>query len=185
MALALGVLVGVLTSVLQAWLDVPWLALVNAASPWLTTAFIAGALQRRLRTALWSGLGATVLEVVAYYGTAELRGFGVSAAHLALWSACAVVGGPVFGTAGHLWRRAAPAGLGAALLVAAWATEAVVVYGVRLGYSSSAVLFGVVATGLLLGLGQHQRQWVAVLTWSVPAAVVGAVGQGFLVLLTG
>ncbi len=116
-ALVLGVVIGVLTSVLQGRLDFPWLALVNAASPWLTTAFVAGALQPRLRTALWAGLGATMLQVVAYYATADLRGFGVSARYLTLWSACAVAGGPVFGVAGHLWRRAAPAGLGAALLV--------------------------------------------------------------------
>ena len=132
-ALGLGVGVGVGTSLLQAHLDFPWLALVNAASPWLTTAFVAGALQPRLGRALWVGLAATVLEVAAYYLTAELRGFGVSASYLTLWTLCAVVGGPLFGAAGHLWRRAAPAGLGAALLVAAWASEAVVVYGLRLG----------------------------------------------------
>jgi hypothetical protein len=43
--------VRVLTSLLQKYLDLPWLALVNAASPWLTTAFVAGALQSRLATA--------------------------------------------------------------------------------------------------------------------------------------
>ena len=184
-ALVLGVVIGVLTSVLQGRLDFPWLALVNAASPWLTTAFVAGALQPRLRTALWAGLGATMLQVVAYYATADLRGFGVSARYLTLWSACAVAGGPVFGVAGHLWRRAAPAGLGAALLVAAWASEAVLVYAVRLGYTSSAVLFGGVAALLALGLAQHRGQWVGVARWSVPAVMAGAAGQALLVLVTG
>lgn len=65
LALALGIAAGVLTSLLQKYLDYPWLALVNAASPWLTTAFVAGALQSRLPTAVVMGISATVLQVVA------------------------------------------------------------------------------------------------------------------------
>ncbi len=182
-ALALGVAVGVLTSLLQAYLDYPWLAFVNAASPWLTTAFVAGALQPGLRTAILVGVAATTLEVVAYYVTADLRGFGVSMTYVALWSACALVGGPLFGTAGHVWWRAAPAGLGAALLVAAYASEAVVVYLVRLGYGSSAWLFGAVAVLLAVGLGRHRRQYAGLARWLLPALAAGTAGHVVLGLL--
>ncbi len=183
LALVLGVAVGVLTSLLQAHLDYPWLALVNAASPWLTTAFVAGALQARLPTAMLVGVAATTLQVVAYYVTSDVRGFGVSMSYVMLWSACAVVGGPVFGAAGHVWRRAAPAGLGAALLVAAYASEAVVLYHFQLGYTSAAWLFGVIALLLALGLGRHRSQYPALARWVLPTFIAGVAGHAALGLV--
>ncbi|MGY2065550.1 DUF6518 family protein [Blastococcus sp. SYSU DS0619] len=183
LALALGVAVGVLTSLLQEHWDYPWLALVNAASPWLTTAFVAGALQSRLSTAVLVGVAATTLEVVAYYVTADLRGFGVSMTYVVLWSLCAFVGGPIFGAAGYVWWRAAPAGLGAALLVAAYASEAVVVYQFRLGYSSSVWLFGAIALLLAVGLGWHRRQYPALARWLLPAFIAGVAGHAALGLV--
>ena len=183
LALALGAAVGVLTSLLQKYLDYPWLALVNAASPWLTTAFVAGALQSRLSTAVVVGVAATMLQVVAYYVTADLRGFGVSMTYVILWSVCAVVGGPTFGAAAHVWWRVAPAGLGAALLVAAYASEAVVAYHFRLGYSATAWLFGAIALLLAVGLGWHRRQYAALARWLVPSFVAGAVGHAALGLV--
>ena len=183
LALALGVAVGVLTSLLQAHLEFPWLALVNAASPWLTTAFVAGALQSRLPTAMLVGAAATALEVVAYYVTADLRGFGVSTTYVLLWSMCAVVGGPIFGAAGHVWRHAAPAGVGAALLVAAYASEAVVVYHFRLGYSSAAWLFGTIALLLAVGLCWHRSQYPALARWLLPALIAGVAGHAALGLV--
>ncbi len=183
LALALGITVGVLTSLLQKYLDYPWLALVNAASPWLTTAFVAGALQSRLPTAMVVGVAATMLQVVAYYLTADLRGFGVSTSYVVLWSLCAVVGGPIFGAAGHAWWRAAPAGVGAALLVAAYASEALIAYQMRLGYSSAAWLFGAIALLLAVGLGRHRRQHPALARWLLPTFVAGVVGHAALGLV--
>lgn len=179
-ALGGGVAVGVLTSLLQRQLDFPWLALVNAASPWLTTAFLAGALQSRMSTAVAVGVSATTLQVVAYYVTAEFRGFGVSTSYVVLWSLCAIVGGPIFGAAGHVWRRASPAGLGGALLVAAYASEAAVAYHLRLGYDSTALLFGAIALLLSLGLGRHRRQHRALGRWLLPALLAGAAGHAAL-----
>ena len=180
LALVLGVALGVFTSVLQGYLDYPWLALVNAASPWLTTAFVAGALQSRLRTAVLVGMAATLLQVVGYYVTADLRGFGVSTTYVVVWSLCAVLGGPVFGAAGHVWWRATPAGLGAALLVAAYASEAVVAYHLRLGYSSTAWLFGTIALVLAVGLGWHRTQYPALARWLAPTFIAGVAGHAVL-----
>ncbi|CAA9340210.1 MAG: hypothetical protein AVDCRST_MAG72-754 [uncultured Nocardioidaceae bacterium] len=181
----MGVAVGLITSLLQAHLDFPWLAMVNAASPWLTTAFVAGALQSKLSTAMLVGVAATTLEVVAYYVTADLRGFGVSMSSVTLWGLCAVVGGPVFGAAGYVWWRAAPAGLGAALLVAAYASEAVVAYHLRLGYTSTAVFFVVVALLLAVGLGRHRGQYGPLARWLVPAGIAGLAGHLVLGLAVG
>jgi hypothetical protein len=181
--LALGVAVGVMTSLLQTRLDFPWLALANAASPWLTTAFVAGALQSRLSTAMLVGVVATSLQVVAYYVTADVRGFGVSMTYVIVWSLCAVVGGPIFGAAGRVWRRAAPAGLGAALLVSAYASEAVVAYHFRLGYSSAAWLFGAIAFFLAAGLGWHRRQYPVLALWLLPTFAAGAAGHSVLGLV--
>jgi hypothetical protein len=183
LALGLGLAVGVLTSLLQKHLDYPWLALVNAASPWLTTAFVAGALQARLSTAMVVGIAATVLQVVGYYVTADLRGFGVSTTYVVLWSVCAVVGGPIFGAAGHAWRRATPAGVGAALLVAAYASEAIVAYQFRLGYSGTALFFGAIALFLAVGLGRHRSQYPALARWLLPALVAGVAGHAALGLV--
>lgn len=180
LALGGGVAVGVLTSLLQRQLDFPWLALVNSASPWLTTAFVAGALQSRMSAAMLVGACATTLQVVAYYVTAELRGFGVSMTYVVLWSLCAVVGGPIFGAAGHTWWRATPAGMGGALLVAAFASEAAVAYHFRLGYHSTALLFGAIALLLAVGLGWHRRQYLALAQWLVPAFIAGAAGHAAL-----
>jgi hypothetical protein len=183
LALTVGLVVGVLTSLLQKYFDYPWLALVNAASPWLTTAFVAGALQSRLATAVLTGGAATLLQVVAYYVTADLRGFGVSMTYVALWSVCAVVGGPIFGAAGYTWWRARPAGVGAALLAAAYASEALVLYHFQLGYSSTAWFFGAIALLLTLGLGRRRSQYPALARWLVPAFVAGVVGHAALGLV--
>jgi hypothetical protein len=179
----LGLAVGALTSVLQASLDFPWLALVNAVSPWLTTAFVVGALQPRLRAAVVVGLLATAMQVVGYYVTAELRDFDASMTYVVLWSACAVVGGPLFGAAGWSWRRARPAGLGAAAIVDAYASEALVAYQLRLGYTSSAVLFGAIALVLAVGLGRHRGQYRALARWVVPVFLAGVAGHWLIGLL--
>jgi hypothetical protein len=183
LALLLGVSIGVLTSLLQRYLDFPWLALVNAASPWLTTAFVAGALQARLPTAVLVGAAATLLQVVGYYVTADLRGFGVSTTYVLVWSLCAVFGGPVFGAAGHVWWRATPVGLGGALLVATYASEALVTYHVRLGDTATAWFFGAIALVLAMGLGWHRTQYPALGRWLVPAFIAGVAGHAFLGLV--
>jgi len=182
-AVVLGVVVGALTSVFQAYLDFPWLALVNAVSPWVTTAFVAGALQSRLRTAVLTGLLATLVQVVAYYAVAELRGYDASVYYLAFWSVCALVGGPLFGAAGHAWRHASPAGLGAAALSAVYLSEALVTYQIGLGYTSTAVLFGALGLALAVVLGGHRQQYGAMVRWLGPALVAGSAGAAVLTLL--
>ncbi len=184
-ALALGLAVGSLTSVLQGVADFPWLALVNAVSPWATTAFVAGALQPSMRPAVAVALVATLLQVVGYYITAELRGYDAGLTYVIVWSLCALVAGPVFGAAGQAWQRGAPVGLGAAALVAVWATEALIGYQWRLGYTSSAVLFGVVAVVLAVALPRHLGQDAGLARWILPALAAGVLGNLVVGVLIG
>lgn len=148
---AIGVIIGALTSFGQAYLNLPWSALVNSASPWLLGGFAAGALQASRRDGIAAGLGACVLEVVAYFVTAGVRGYGGISGDIVFWTACALVGGPLFGWAGWTWRSG-PERLrpwGGALLAATWLAEAIGTYQLRLGYHSAAMLFAVIGLALL------------------------------------
>jgi hypothetical protein len=182
----IGLGVGVLTAVLQRYLDSPWLSLVNSSSPWLTPMFATGGMWRRPRAAALSGLAVGLLELAGYYITAGARGYPSGGEPILLfWGACAVMGGPVFGLAGWAWWREAGRlrGLGAAALPAAFWSEAVVVYGFRLHYLSSAVLFGIIGLVALAVLGRHDRQHGHLVTWLLvvfPAAAIAEVIIGMI-----
>src|SRR3569833_2315364 len=128
-----GLVMGAVTSVLQKYLNSPWLSLVNAASPWLAPAFAVGVLQRRIGGAALAGLATCVIELAGYYLTSAARGFGACGSGILLfWTGCAVVGGPVFGLAGWLWRQDRVPGLGASVLVVLFLVVVVVGFGWRL-----------------------------------------------------
>lgn len=150
-----GLAVGAVTSILQSYLNQPWLSLVNSASPWLAPMFGLGALWRRPITAAVAGLGTGLAELAGYYLTAAARGYPAGGSILVFWAACAVVGGPVFGTAGWLWwRHSGRLGrLGASALPAAFLAEAAVVYAWSLRYYSSAMLLAVIGVALLAVAG--------------------------------
>jgi hypothetical protein len=153
--LLLGVGTGAATSLLQTDLDFPWLALVNAASPWLTVMFVAGALWPRPSRAAAAGLATGLLELIGYYATSAAKGYAAGDhAILLFWAACALAGGPLFGVAGSTWRQATTrlSSIATATVPAAFLAEAIVVYGLRLHYLSTALLFaacGLVAFALL------------------------------------
>jgi len=178
-AVGAGLAVGALTSFGQTLLGSTGFAgLANAVSPWLVASFLVGSLARRGWVAALAGLVACVGQVAGYYLVADLRGFGVGAASVAVWAVSGVVGGPVFGWAGRLWRTATGTwrGLGPALLAGCWLAEAVVTYAVVLRYGDDAAVFAVVAAVLVLLLGRAGGQTRALLRWLPAAAVVGAAG---------
>jgi hypothetical protein len=185
MVAAVGLAVGALTSVLQTYLNSPWLSLVNAASPWLTFAFLLGTLYRSPLEAACAGVATGLLELAGYYVTANARGHSAVGGIVVFWAACAFLGGPVFGAAGWAcWRDRGHFGnLGAAVLPAAFLAEAAISYGVRLHYASSALLFaglGALAFGIL-GLGRHRylgiARWLVV---TVPVAMLGELVLGLV-----
>src|SRR3569833_4423 len=182
-----GLVMGAVTSVLQKYLDLPWLSLVNAASPWLAPAFAAaGAPRRRPGTAAFAGLAACLFELLGYYLTAAARvycgdgGRGI----LLFWTGCAVVGGPVFGLAGELWRRASSRarGLGKAELAAAFLAEAWVQYAWRLDDRVGAVLFTVLGLGVFARLGRREGH-LAAARWLLVALPLGMLAELLLGLV--
>jgi hypothetical protein len=102
-----GLSVGGLTSVGQRYLDGVLNAFVNSASAWLVAPFAVGALMRTGRGAAVAGLAVCLLKLVGYYATAQEPGYSTSASILVFWTACAGVGGPIFGAADHIWHRPA------------------------------------------------------------------------------
>jgi Family of unknown function (DUF6518) len=180
-AAAIGILIGTLTSFGQAHLELPWLALVNSASPWLLGSFAAGALQPSRNLGVLAGLGACVLEVVAYYMVTAARGYGVSQSEIIFWVVCALVGGPLFGWSGWAWRsgpeRVRP--WGGALLAATWLAEGIGSYLLRLGYHSAAVLFLLIGFALLVVVvlvsQSLRRRLAATAGITVLAGLVGVV----------
>lgn len=177
--LALAVVVGAgwgaVTSGLQTVLPAPWSALANSVTPWVLPSFLVGAAARRWQVALLAGVVVCLGEVAGYYLLSTVRGFGVGAGEVVLWSATAVVGGPLFGVAGWLWRRGPltrwrwPA-LGAALVAAAFLAEAAA-YQHYLDYTGQAVLFAVLGVVvLLLGAGASGPLGGRSVRWGVSAA---------------
>jgi hypothetical protein len=180
-----GLAVGALTSVLQKYLNQPWLSLVNSASPWLAPVFGLGALWRRPRAAAAAGLATGLLELTGYYLTAAARGYPAGGAILVFWAVCAVAGGPLFGAAGWLWWRGARrwSALGAAVLPAAFLAEAAVVYAWDLRYYSSAVLLAVIGAAVLGLTGWRGRQYPRAAGWLVVTFGAGAAAELVLHLI--
>lgn len=180
-----GLGVGALTSALQKYLDSPWLSLVNSASPWLTPMYFLGVLWRRPAAAALAGLATGLLELAGYYLTAAARGFPAGHAIVVFWAVCAVVGGPVFGLAGWAWRWAAGRwrGLGAAALPAAYFAEALVGYGLRLGYWPEAILLGVLGAAMAALLGARGQQYGRLLAGFLVAFPAGVLAELLLGLV--
>lgn len=153
-AVLLGLLTGVATSLLQGVLGVPWVALVNAASPWLAVAFIAGALVPVRGLAAGAGAATCAAEVVGYYVTAAARDFPAANTTIAFWILCGIAAGSVFAEIGRMWRSGSPrvsltasGALGACFLLEA------IRYATVLHYGSRSALFTAVAVAIpVLGL---------------------------------
>ena len=182
-----GLATGVLTQFGQSVLPDGWSQVANAISPWLLVAFLLGSTMPDDRWAAGAGAAALLLALVGYYAMTELRyGIGGGTGSLILWGASAVIGGPVFGVAGHRWRgpshreRAAAIGLMGAVAIAEGAYIALVLERPSTGLGF--VIAGLVAP-LVLGRDRHDRigAYVAIL----PALVLGAIGYVVLIWFAG
>jgi hypothetical protein len=175
---AVGLATGVLTQLGQSVLPDGWSQVANAISPWLFVAFLVGSLMPDRAWAAAGGIATLLLAMVGYYAMTELRyGIGGGTSSLILWGLGAIVGGPVFGIAGHTWRVGPDRPRGIAIgLVAAVAIAEGIYNAVTL--SSPAVGAGFIVAGLLapvvLGRSRDARLWgyAAML----PALALGAVG---------
>lgn len=176
-----GLAVGALTSVGQTYLDAPWSALVNSAAAWLVAPTALGWSMATRRGAALAGLATCVLQLVGYYATAHGRGYATGTGIVAFWALCALVGGPLFGLAGHLWRTGGPRlrGLGACALPAAFLAEGLWVYLHVLGYGSTAALWVAIGLGLAVLPPRQlpERGWLAL---TLPAGLAGEVLLGLV-----
>ncbi|MFI9744523.1 DUF6518 family protein [Streptomyces sp. NPDC052494] len=130
-AFAGGLLLGVLTNLLQGWLPGAWNQIVNSGAVWSVAAFIAGALLARqvgLPAAAVAGLFAESGLVVGYYAYAEVGRDGMGSLFAPLvWLGMAFIAGPLFGVAGFAWRGVSPRHrvVGLAALAGVFGTEAI------------------------------------------------------------
>lgn len=172
-AAAAGVVVGSLTSFGQAHLEGTLNPLVNSASAWLVVPFLVGALMRSPSSGALAGFLACSLQVVGYFVTSELRGFPASSSYVAFWTACAIVGGPLFGAGGRLWRsgRERLARPASTLLPAVFLAEGIWVYGIVLGYVGSTLLWLAIGATLAVALPWRARAmgWLPI-TFSIGIA---------------
>jgi hypothetical protein len=177
--LVVGLGVGIATSLLQPELRAPWLSLANAASPWLTPMFFLGAFRRRPWGAALVGATTGLLELLGFFAIAAVRGDASAHSLVLFWVACALLGGPIFGLAGWLWWRGPRvlSAFGGALLPAAFFAEAAVIYGWRLHYLPSAILFVAVGVGVLLLLGLRGWQHGRIALWLLVAFPAGVVAE--------
>ena len=122
-AAALGLLLGVFSLAGDGARLTVVVGLANAASPWLVTAFAAGAMARHpLRGALTGALALAIAVVVYYLGllALDVAPTDIGITTLA-WIGVAVIAGPSFGVAGGAWaerREAVPVGVLAGALLA-------------------------------------------------------------------
>jgi hypothetical protein len=171
-----GLVVGVLTSLGQKHLSGALNALVNSASAWLLAPFFVGSQMPSRRSAAVAGLTVCALQLVGYYATTELRGFSPGGAIVLFWAACAVVGGPLFGVAGHLWHTGPPSvrGLGGAALPGAFFAEGLWSYLHQLHYYATAALWFGIGVALALLLNRHHP---ADLRWLPLTLTLGLAGE--------
>ena len=104
-AAALGLLLGLFSLVGDGARLTVVVGLANAASPWLVTAFAAGAVARHPRRGAVAGALALAIAVVVYYVGLLARDSApadIGITTLA-WIGVAVLAGPAFGAAGGAW----------------------------------------------------------------------------------
>jgi hypothetical protein len=186
-AVGAGLLLGVVTQLLQGILPgaLNWLA--NALSGWLVVAFLAGSRYATPRRAAVLGVVLLVAALAGYYGTVQARfGYGGSTSILVFWGIGALAGGLVFGAAGWWWRhgaeraRALATGLLAALLVC----EGVYFLAIL---PDPTVGAGAIVGGLLvpLVLGRTWRDRGLAYAGMLPGLALGAAGYAATMLLYG
>ncbi|MFD8263496.1 DUF6518 family protein [Streptomyces griseoluteus] len=177
-ATAGGLLLGVLTNLAQGWLPGAWNQLANSGAIWSASAFIAGVLLARRSTLLQAAVGGLVAEaglVVGYYAYAEFGREGMGSPVFPLiWLTMACVAGPLFGVAGHWWRRGKDERrrvIGLAALAGLFGMEGVM-YAWDLHYTPQAVFCFAAFALIPLLMARTHRERALTLVTAVPFALL-------------
>jgi hypothetical protein len=174
-----GLATGVLSQFAQDLAPDAWSQVGNTISPWLLVAFLLGATMPDRRWAIAAGVVALLAAVVGFYATTTVRfGIGGGTGALLFWGIGALVGGSVFGLAGHGWRTS-PDGrvraLAIGLLAAVFIAEGVYQRGVA-PTSSVGSAYIVVGAAIPLIVGRSWPDRVGGYVAVVPALALGALG---------
>lgn len=174
-AVSAGLVAGALSFVGQERLDGTLDAFANAISMWLVAPFFVGAVTTTRTQAAATGVLTCAAQLAGYYLVASVRDFETTGSLVAFWAACAVVGGPVFGVAGHLWRHGPLRGLGIAVLAGAFVAEGLYAYGHQLDDYVTAVVW--IAIGLTFALlaGRGRAEHLRWLGLTIPLGVAGEI----------
>ncbi|HEY6890832.1 MAG TPA: DUF6518 family protein [Solirubrobacter sp.] len=172
-----GLAVGALSSIGRSHLDGTLEAFANSTSTWLVAPFLIGTLAATRREAAVAGFAACASQLAGYYVVDSLQGIGTTGSLIAFWTLCAIVGGPVFGAAGHLWRTAGPRfnGLGIAALAGVFMAEGAYAYvHQQHHYLTAAVWIGIgIAFAAWSSRGRvEQLRWLGL---TVPLGISGEI----------
>ncbi len=176
-AVALGLTFGALGAFGQAQLDGTLEAFPNSISTWLLAPFLVGAVAAGRGQAAVAGAVTCAFQLAGYYAVNVLQDMGTTASLVVFWTACAVVGGPVFGAAGQLWRVGEPGRreLGVAVLAGVFVAEGAYAFVLQEQRYAAGVLW--IAIGGAIAL-TSSRGRVGRLRWlgvTVPLGVAGEV----------
>ena len=175
-AVGAGLGVGALSAIGQPHLDGTLDAFANSISTWLVAPFLVGSLAATRHGGAVAGFGTCAAQLVGYYAVACLQDIGTTSSLVAFWALCAVVGGPLFGVAGRLWRTCPTRlrGLGIAVLAGVFLAEGLYAYWhQQRDHLTGALWIGI---GLSLALLCGRRR-VGELRWLGVTVTLGVAGE--------
>lgn len=112
----------------QAILPGSWSSLVGAGTVWITVAFFIAATNHRAWTCIMAGIISFIGMLTGYYGySMGILGITHSSYFIVFWTILSVIGGIIFGTAGHLWRNVQGRGhcLGSAVISSIYLADSI------------------------------------------------------------
>ena len=189
-AAVIGVVVGMLTVIGQAYLPGDLNSLANLGPVWLVPAFFVSAIGDRVWKSMAAGWLTLLGMVGGYYWFESVwndHAFGVGRWML-IWLVIAVAAGVIFGTAGYLWRHRDHRwhSLGSALLAGVFLTDGI---NMLIHYESYSHMIPVPVTEIVIGgllvlaLERGKRDRLRGYAALVPVVAVGLIGYAILFML--
>jgi Family of unknown function (DUF6518) len=174
LAVGVGIAIGALTLVGQRSMPGQWNTLVNSGAVWLVPVFFVGWRMPSLRLAAVLGAATLLATLIGYYVPSALSGTPHSPYFVALWTATAIVAGPLLGVAGYGWRgdRRALRIVGVALLGGVLAAEGLFII-IVLGYEWSGWTMAAAGVTAVVVLASRRDRLVTLVALPVPIVAAG------------